>query len=139
LALVGRADLDGWCEIRVAVDSAHGQWTATSRCLLVKEACQLADWFDRAATDPTLHGWFAIMTIDNMINFELLNTEPRQLRVYLEWDLRPERLRSIPIEELFVDYPVTVQVLRRAAVSLREQLREVTGKAEPGAAPDPAA
>jgi hypothetical protein len=59
-----------------------------------------------------------------MINFALIGAEPRQPRVYLEWVLRPERSRSLPTEEFYLDYPVTDQVLRQASALLRGQLRQ---------------
>jgi hypothetical protein len=123
LTLGGRPDLDGWCEIRVVVEARVDHWTATSRCLLGEEVSWLADWLEAAAADPTLAGYFVITTLDNMINFELIEGEPRLLRIYLEWDLRPPRLREIPpLGEFYQEYPVTEQVLRRAAASLRQQL-----------------
>jgi hypothetical protein len=122
LSLVGRADSEGWCEIRVMVDDPADHWLATSRCLLSQEVLELADWFEAAAAGPALRGRFKVSTTDNMINFELIGDESRQLRIYLEWELRPLKRRELPVDEFYRDYPATAKVLNRAAASLREEL-----------------
>ena len=123
LNLVGRPDNEGWCQVRVAVDGPDGNWSATSRCLLAEEIVRLAQWLQAAADG---RGSARFDTLDNEISFELLDTEPRQLRIYLEWTFRPVRRRSEGIGEFFRDYPVTDRTLRDAVRSLSEELRQAT-------------
>lgn len=115
-----------WCPIRVAVDEPGGAWSAESHCLLVEEIVELADWLDSAAATPNLLGKFKVMTLDNMINFELLGLQPRRLRIYLEWELRPLKQKGLLLEEFYREYPVTADGLRHAATSLRKELSQVT-------------
>ncbi len=122
LILAGRPDGDGWCLVRVAVEGPDGNWSGASRCLLVEEVARLAEWLEAAAARPANR----FGTLDNEISFELLDTEPRQLRVHLGWAFRPVRAQSEAVTNFFRNYPVTGRNLRQAARSLREQLREVT-------------
>jgi hypothetical protein len=117
----------------VAVDGPDGSWSGASRCLLVEEVARLAEWLEAAAFGGPSDRFG---TLDNEISFELLDTEPRQVRVHLEWAFRPVRVRSEAITEFFRDYPVTERNLRQGARSLREQLRQVTktGPSKRGAA-----
>jgi hypothetical protein len=120
LTLVGRPDHDGWCGVRVAIAGPDGHWTGESRCLLADEITRLAAWLEGGASGTRFE------TLDNEIGFEMLDTEPRQVRVYLEWPFRPVRERSADVGSFHRDYPVTERLLRQAAGALREQLRLAT-------------
>jgi hypothetical protein len=124
LSLVGRPDNEDWCGIRILVDGPDGSWTATSRCLQIDEVSRIADWLANAASDPAFSGRLDYVLGDNRINFELRSAQPRQLRIFLEWDLRPLKDRELPMEEFFRDYPVSTTDLQRAAELLREELRK---------------
>jgi hypothetical protein len=120
LNLVGQPDNEGWCEVRVVVDGADGNWSATSRCLLAEGIVRLTQWLQAGADG---RGRARFDTLDNEFSFELFDNEPRQLRVYLEWTFRPVWQRSAGSGEFFRDYPMTERTLRDAARSLCEQLR----------------
>src|SRR5438270_377611 len=91
--------------------AGSGGASRTSRCLLTQELFELADWLEVAAADPTLCGRFKGFTFGNMINVELIDPESRQLRIYLEWELRPPQKRELQ-EEFYRDYPVTADSVR---------------------------
>jgi hypothetical protein len=113
-------DNEGWCKVRVTVDSPDRSWSGACRCLLSEEVTRLADWLEKSAAG-------SFDTLDNELGFELLGATPLVLRVFLNWSLRPDQERDKwACGGFYRDYPVSGKGLQRAAASLREQLRRAT-------------
>jgi hypothetical protein len=124
LTITSRPDVEGWCMVKIAVSEPEASWSGTKDCLLAREVSRLADWFDAVASGSQSQDHFD--TLDNYFGFELLPSDPRHLRVYMDWPFRPLRAQSEPFRGFFREYPITERMLRQAATSLREQLQRLT-------------
>lgn len=128
LELVGRPDNESWLRVQVTVDDPHESWTGSSRCLLSSEVERLADWLERVSIGE--HETTKFETCDGLLDFEVLGTEPRRLRIYMESPFRPARTQGEEFGEFFRDFPVTDESLERSARVLRDMLQQTTRGSE---------
>lgn len=113
-----------WLNISVRVRHPRGSWSATDPCMLTWELAELAEWLRRVAGGEPAEAKQVFMEPE--LRFAVLDGEPRRLRVYFEYNFRPAwspYLGPDEEEELWVEFEVGPEELRRAADSLSAEAR----------------
>jgi len=113
---------DNWATVEVRVHDTHGFWRASDACLMGDEVTRLADWLEHAVEKPD--NPVTISFLEPELAFALHTTDHSQhtLRDIFAYNLRPGWASPDPWDNLWLDFPVTEQGLRRAAHDLRQQL-----------------
>jgi hypothetical protein len=119
LTIVSGPDGDGWCRVRVALDTPTGRWDAADPCLTGPEAGRLADWLDETAGGAA-EG--RLEFLEPELAFDRAAAGPGLLRVELRWRLRPAWAGGETGEPFCVAVPAEPGQLRRAAAWLRAEL-----------------
>jgi hypothetical protein len=118
---VCRPDAEDWCRVEITIDFPTRRWSTADSCLQGTEVNWLINWLESAANDNQPPE--RIHFLEPELSFELREDGGRWLRIYLQYSVRPIWVKIHPDEEFFVEFPVTPDSLRRAAASLREQLK----------------
>jgi hypothetical protein len=119
LTIVSGPDREGWCRVRVAVDTPAGRWSATDPCLTGQEVERLAEWLEATAggaAEGRLEFW------EPELAFDRAAAGPGQLRIEMRWGLRPAWAGGEPGDSFSVAVPAEPGQLCRAAEGLRSQL-----------------
>ncbi|HNR13321.1 MAG TPA: hypothetical protein PKM59_08415 [Thermodesulfobacteriota bacterium] len=113
-----------WLNISVRATLPQGSWTYTDPSLLTYEVAELADWLDAVADGTAVST--GIGFIEPNLAFEMVEEEPRKLRVYFDAETRPPSAPYDPegTEELWAEFTVSADDLRTAAASLRKDLEQ---------------
>ena len=114
-----------WLKICVKVKHPRGAWSKTDPCLLTWEAAGLAEWLESLAENNPPHSSKDFMEPE--LTFEWFGGGRNILRVYLHYSLRPSwSPYHGPNEEkdLFVEFTVTPENLRKAAASLLAEIKQ---------------
>jgi hypothetical protein len=119
LTIESGPDHEGWCRVRVALDTPDGRWQATDPCLTGPEVGRLADWLEQKAGGVTGE---RLEFLEPELAFECDEARPGLLRVELRWGLRPAWAGSEPSEPFCVEVPAESGQLSRAADWLRSEL-----------------
>lgn len=119
LTIESGPDLEGWCRVRVALDTQAGRWEAAEPCLTGLEVARLADWLDATASGES-EG--RLEFLEPELAFDRSAAGTGRLRVEFRWGLRPVKVGEDQGEPFCVDMPADPGQLRRAANWLRSWL-----------------
>jgi hypothetical protein len=114
-----------WLNITIRVTHPYGSWSATDPSLLTYEVERFAQWLDAMAQGHAVDA--AVGFIEPNLSFVLVERNSvKKVRVYFELESRPAwaAANSAGREDLWVEFTVTVEMLRSAAYSLRSQLQQ---------------
>lgn len=120
-----------WLQIEGKVTHPKGSWPFTDPCLLTYEVGELANWLDALAENrPSARN---LGFTEPNLSFEFRETPfPKTLRIYLDMEAWPRwaRGKAVESEDIWVEFPVSEEILRQAADSLRRQLEKYPQRAE---------
>src|SRR5262245_16353026 len=107
----------------------RGSWTFRDPCLLTYEVSSLADWLDSVALGKPLSDEQGF--VEPNICFRLAKASTGTSLQVLFWlECRPPwATPKTPEADSWLEFPVSEFVLRRAADSLRDQLRDLPQRA----------
>lgn len=109
-----------WLMVAIAAKHPDGSWRTTDPSLLTFEGGELATWLDAFAGDGIPA---RIRFIEPNLSFEGVSQGGgKHLRIYFELESRPAWATSIPVDDFWLEFPCTVDDLRRAATDVRRQL-----------------
>jgi hypothetical protein len=120
LQLLGRPDHDGWCRVRIDVETPEGRWSKIQPCLEGAEVEWLAGWLEGSAA-PRREPW---CFTEPFLGFAFPDADRTRFRVYFALDFLLKWASPDSEEDFYVEFPLTEQVLQQAAHSLREQLKQ---------------
>jgi len=112
-----------WLNIRIRVKLSQGTWTATDPSLLTWELVSLIEWLESIADSNRVDSEASFM--EPNLRFELIEEEPKRLRIYFELESRPSWAPhdGAGMDDLWAEFEVEEEELRDAAASLREDLK----------------
>lgn len=112
-----------WLKINIRVRLPEGSWTSTDPSLLTWEVASLAQWLESIAEGVSAESEQSFL--EPNLRFELMQSEPKTLRVYFELESRPPWAPSdgAGMDDLFAEFAVNPDDLRDAASALREDLK----------------
>jgi hypothetical protein len=82
---------------------------------------ELADWLEAIGRGTTTGG--ECQFAEPELAFQVPEGDGNRLRVNLSWNFRPKWVPVDRVEDFYVEFPVTEQVLQTAAQSLRAQVK----------------
>jgi len=111
-----------WLNIKIRVTLAEGSWTSTDPSLLTWELASLAQWLESIAAGISVEPEEDFL--EPNLRFELSKTDPKRLRVYFELESRPPWSPGdgAGLEDLWAEFEINSEELRKAADSLRTDL-----------------
>jgi hypothetical protein len=119
LTIASGPDHEGWCRVRVALDTPVGRWSATDPCLTGEEVERLAEWLEAAAVGAA-EG--RLEFLEPELAFDRAAAGPGLLQIEMRYGLRPAWPGGDPGEPFCVTVPAEPGQLCRAAEWLRSQL-----------------
>ncbi len=123
-------DDSNWLIVEGKIAHPRGGWKFRDPCLLTYEASRLADWLDSLARGTPSSE--EVSFIEPNLSFRSLESPAgARLRAYFELEARPSWAPSdvVEWEQCWIDFPVSELELRRAAASLRDQLKNYPQRA----------
>ena len=110
-----------WLNVTIRVKHPRGSWTTTDPSLLTYEVKRLAAWFEALADGRIVEPEQGFIEPNLAFGFDHGTSK---LRVYFELESRPSWAAAdvAGLEDLWLEFSVTPEMLRRAAASLRSQL-----------------
>jgi hypothetical protein len=112
-----------WLNVMVRVNLPHGSWSSIDPSLLTWELVGLTEWLEKIADGKRVEPEESFM--EPNLRFELTEEEPKKLRVYFELESRPSwaPYDGAGMEDLWAEFDIDADELRKAAGALREDLR----------------
>ena len=118
-----------WLVVEGNVSHPRGDWTFRDPCLLTYEASRLAGWLDSLARGAPSSRQVGFVE-PNLLFRSRRQPAGASLRVYFELEARPPWAPFEAVDgECWIDFPVSEFPLRRAAASLRNQLKSYPQRA----------
>ena len=113
-----------WLNIKIRVKLPQGSWTAIDPSLLTRELVSLTEWLESIADGKRVDSEESF--IEPNLRFELLEEEPKRLRVYFELESRPSwaPFDGAGMDDLWAEFEINAEELREAAASLGEDLKQ---------------
>lgn len=114
-----------WLNITICVKHSSGSWTKTDPSLLTYEVEWLIEWLEAIAEGQAVES--DICFTEPNLRFQLLDENEKKVRIYFELEYRPSWAESKFNEdedEIWVEFSITPGILKKAAESLRTQLRK---------------
>ena len=112
-----------WLNVKIRVKLSQGTWTTTDPSLLTWELVSLTEWLESIADSKRVDSEESFM--EPNLRFELIEEEPKRLRVYFELESRPSWAPhdGAGMGDLWAEFEVGEAELRDAVASLREDLK----------------
>jgi hypothetical protein len=113
-----------WLNLSIRVKLPKGSWTAVDPCLLTWELAGLTDWLESIADGKPVDSEESFM--EPNLRFELIENEPKKLKVYFELESRPSwaPYDGAGMDDMCAEFEINKEELRDAAASLREDLKQ---------------
>ena len=124
LTIASGPDCEGWCRVRVALDTPAGRWSAIDPCLTGTEVERLAKWLEETANGAA-EG--RLESYEPELAFDHSAAGPGKLQIEMRWTLRPSWAGGEPGEPLCLALPAEPGQLCRAAEGLRSQMASRSG------------
>lgn len=117
-----RYDSD-WLNVRIRVKLPEVSWVATDPSLLTWELERLIEWLESIADGERVNAEESFT--EPNLRFELIEEEPKRLRVYFELESRPgwAAYDAARMDDLWVEVEIDAEKLKESAASLREDLK----------------
>ncbi len=112
-----------WLSIMIRVKLPQGSWTAIDPSLLTWELVGLTEWLESIVDGKRVESEESFM--EPNLRFELIEEEPKKLRVYFELESRPgwAPYDGAGMNDLWAEFEINAEEIRAAAASLREDLK----------------
>lgn len=112
-----------WLNIKIRVRLAAGSWTSIDPSLLMWELASLAEWLGSIAEGNPVD--LEESFLEPNLRFELTQSEPKKLRIHFDLESRPNwaRVEGAGPDDLWAEFDVNPDDLRKAAISLRDDLK----------------
>ncbi len=113
-----------WLIIEIRATLAKDSWSASYPCMLTGELADLADWLDAVADGKTTSA--RLDFIEPNLHFEVTESEPKKLCVYIDAELKPAEVPSNDSgidEAIRIEFELIPAELKDAVVSLRAHLQ----------------
>lgn len=114
-----------WLNILVKVKHPRGIWSKSSPCMLTWELANLAKWLENIADNSLFNSEIDFMEPE--LSFKWFGEGKNILRIYLHYSLRPSwspYYGKNEENELFVDFTLMPDDLRKAAASLHSKVKQ---------------
>ena len=119
-----------WLNIKIDVSIPQGSWTSTDPSLLTWELAGLANWLEAIAVSKSVDNEESFM--EPNLRFQLISAGQKKLRIYFELESRPSWASTdgAGINDLWAEFEIDAEALRKAAASLREDLKHFPTRVE---------
>lgn len=113
-----------WLVIAIQATTPYCSWSASDPCILTFELACFTDWLDALADGKNTSTRFGFF--EPMLWFEVIESGPRRLRVYIDEELKPVRNNSDDSEEdeaISIEFDIIPAELKDSVASLQSYLR----------------